>query len=77
MPKDGKNTAITPSFRQRLKLANYSVEDAGGMVGWGRSESYRRADAGFIPTRWYGRFRLVPRRPWDRKVRELLEIESA
>jgi hypothetical protein len=50
----------------------YSIPDAGSQVGLKRSQAYIAADAGEIPTVRRGRFRLVPRIPWDRKVKRLL-----
>jgi hypothetical protein len=41
-------------------------------VGWGRSEAYRAARRGDIPTEKNGRFVLVPRKQWDRKVKRYL-----
>ncbi len=50
----------------------YRIEVAGGQVGWGRSESFRAADRGDIPTEWVGKFRLVPKKLWDRQRRQVL-----
>jgi hypothetical protein len=49
----------------------YSIPVAGAHVGWSRSESYRAANRGDIPNERDGKFRLVPRRMWDAKVRRL------
>jgi hypothetical protein len=49
----------------------YKVEAAGRMVGWGRSEAYRAARRGDIPTESFGRLKVVPRREWDFAVRLL------
>jgi hypothetical protein len=68
-----KKTMMAPLERQRLLASNYTIEVAGSQVGFSRSAAYRAADAGVIPTKWHGPLRLVPRRPWDRKVRELLK----
>ena len=53
----------------------YSVEEAGGMppLRWSRTESYRRARAGDIPTEKHGRFFLVPRGKWDAERARLRE----
>jgi hypothetical protein len=48
------------------------VPVAGAKLGYGRSESFRAADRGEIPTKRFGKFRLVERALWDRKVRLLL-----
>jgi hypothetical protein len=50
----------------------YSIPVAGAQVGWGRSDSYRAAERGDIPTENVGRFKLVPRKPWDRKKKRIL-----
>jgi hypothetical protein len=49
----------------------YSIPVAGAQAGYSRSESYRAANRGDIPTERDGKFRLVPRRVWDAKVRRL------
>jgi hypothetical protein len=49
----------------------YSVPDAGRKVGMGRSQSYRAAAAGLMPLERAGKFLLVPRQRWDRKVKQL------
>jgi hypothetical protein len=53
----------------------YPVADAGAQLGYSRAESYRRAEAGDIPTERDGKFLLVPRRKWDRIVKRLLRGE--
>lgn len=50
----------------------YDVPRAGDKVGWSRSESYRRAERGEMPTERDGKLLLVPRKRWDRKVKNLL-----
>jgi hypothetical protein len=50
----------------------YKVEQAGALIGLGRSQSYRAAQLGHIPTERDGKLLLVPRRIWDRKVKRLL-----
>ena len=50
----------------------YSVPQAGRKVGLKRSQSYRKAELGQIPTERVGKFLLVPRKPWDREVKRLL-----
>jgi len=42
------------------------------LVGMGRSQSYRAAAAGLMPVERSGKFMLVPRQRWDRKVKRLL-----
>jgi len=61
--------AISGKLRRRFY---YTVPGAGGMIGLGRSQSYEAAEAGQIPTERIGKFLLVPRKPWDRKVKRLL-----
>ncbi len=60
---------ITPLLRAR---DYYKVEVAGSLVNWKRSESYRRAESGDIPTERHGKLLLVPRAKWDRRVRQHL-----
>jgi hypothetical protein len=51
----------------------YTIPQAGRQAGWGRSESYRRADSGDIPTeRISPGIRVVPRKRWDAKLSRLL-----
>ena len=50
----------------------YSIPVAGAQVGWSRSEAYRAARRGDIPTEKIGRFVLVPRRKWDSEVKCVL-----
>jgi hypothetical protein len=50
----------------------YSVPDAGRKIGMGRSQAYRAAEAGLIPTARSGKFMLVPRVVWDRRVKKLM-----
>ena len=49
----------------------YMIPVAGAQVGWSRSESYRAARRGDIPTEKFGRLKLVPREQWDAEVKEL------
>jgi hypothetical protein len=63
--------AETVSRRVRQRYF-YSIPEAGALVGLGRSSSYRAAELGQIPTEQAGKFLLVPRQLWDRKVRRLL-----
>jgi hypothetical protein len=54
--------------------AYYTVAEAGARVGLGRTQSYVAADEGLIPTERHGeKLLLVPKRPWDRRVRRLLK----
>jgi hypothetical protein len=50
----------------------YSIPVAGAQAGYSRSESYRAANRGDIPTERDGKFRLVPRTRWDADVKRLL-----
>ena len=59
------------SRKLRLRF-HYSIPVAGAQVGWGRSEAYRAARRADIPTEKNGRFVLVPRKQWDRKVKRYL-----
>src|SRR5215831_12363596 len=61
--------SISRKVRQRFY---YSVPVAGAKAGLGRSQSYRAAEDGLIPTVRRGKFLLVPRKPWDRTVKRLL-----
>jgi hypothetical protein len=61
--------SISRKVRQRFY---YSIPVAGRMIGLGRSQSYRAAEQGQIPTKRKGKFLLVPRKSWDRTVRRLL-----
>jgi hypothetical protein len=58
--------------REVRKRFYYSIPEAGRLVGLGRTQSYRAADLGQIPTEKHGKFLLVPRGVWDREVRRLL-----
>jgi hypothetical protein len=61
--------SISRKVRQRFY---YSVPAAGAKIELGRSQSYRAAEDGLIPTVRKGKFLLVPRKPWDRTVKRLL-----
>ena len=50
----------------------YKVPVAGRKLGMTRTEAYEAARAGRIPTERDGRLLLVPKGPWDRKVKKLL-----
>jgi hypothetical protein len=54
----------------------YSVPEAGRKIGLRRSQSYRAAELGQIPTEREGKFLLVPRKPWDREVKRLLRGDA-
>jgi hypothetical protein len=60
---------LSPRLRKRHY---YKVAIAGAQVGYSRAGSYRAADDGVIPTEWHGRFRLVPRKTWDRIRKRIL-----
>ena len=64
-----KLESISRRVRERFF---YSVPVAGAQIELGRSESYRAAEDGLIPTVRKGKFLLVPRKPWDRTVKRLL-----
>jgi hypothetical protein len=53
--------------RRLRKRFYYMIPVAGAQVGWSRSESYRAARRGDIPTEKFGRLKLVPREQWDAK----------
>jgi hypothetical protein len=59
---------LSPSLR---RLAYYLVEEAGAKVGWSRTEAYRAVKRGDIPVKRAGRFLLVPKQRWDRRVERL------
>jgi hypothetical protein len=50
----------------------YTVPAAGKRVGLKRTQSYRAAELGQIPTKRDGKYLLVPRKPWDRQVKQIL-----
>ncbi|MGY2982661.1 hypothetical protein [Bradyrhizobium sp. USDA 4508] len=57
------------SIRDEL---GYTVEEAGRMIGLGRSASYRAAELGLIPAHRLGiKLLIVPKKPWDAVVRRL------
>jgi hypothetical protein len=64
-----RSEVISRTVRRRFY---YSIEDAGALVGLGRSQSYRAAELGQIPTERAGKFLLVPKKPWDREVKRLM-----
>jgi hypothetical protein len=66
--------SISRKVRQRFY---YSVPIAGAKVDLGRSQSYRAAEDGLIPTVRNGKFLLVPRKRWDRTVKRLLRGGNA
>jgi hypothetical protein len=59
---------LSPSLR---RLAYYLVEEAGAQIGWSRTEAYRAVERGDIPVKRVGRFLLVPKQRWDRRVERL------
>jgi hypothetical protein len=66
-----RNMLLSAAMRGRLF---YSVPDAGRKLGWGRSESYRAAERGDIPSEKFGpKLILVPRDQWDAIVKRLLK----
>jgi hypothetical protein len=60
--------AVGPALRWKFF---YPVPVAGAMKGYGRSESYRRARNGEIPTERDGKLLMVPRELWDREIRQV------
>jgi hypothetical protein len=63
-----------PAEVQSLPLRRkyfYKVEQAGAQVRLSRTQAYRAADAGAIPTERYGRLLLVRKTVWDAEVRRL------
>jgi hypothetical protein len=40
------------------------------------SESYRRARSGEIPTERHGRLLVVPKKPWDREVKQVKGVDT-
>jgi hypothetical protein len=57
---------FAPAIRWKLF---YPVPRAGQMAGWGRSESYRRAEAGDMPiVHLTERLIGVPKKQWDRMI---------
>jgi hypothetical protein len=65
---------ISPRVRKGLY---YSVPHAGAQVGWGRSQAYAAAATGAIPVKREGKLLLVPRKIWDRRVRQMLRGATA
>lgn len=45
-----------------------SIPEAGAMIGLGRNASYEAAKRGEIPTMEFGALRIVPAKPWLRKI---------
>jgi hypothetical protein len=54
-----------------------SVPVAGAQAGYSRSDSYRRASDGTIPTVRDGKLLLVPKKKWSRKLTWLLREIAA
>jgi hypothetical protein len=50
----------------------YKVPEAGKKIGLNRSEAYRAVSRGEIPGERHGKFLLVPKKTWDRRVSRLL-----
>ena len=63
--------------RKLRQLNYYTVPDAGSQVWLKRTQSYEAAEAGVIPTERHGKLLLVPRKPWDRKVKRLLRVPQS
>jgi hypothetical protein len=61
--------------RKLRQLRYYKVEVAGSHVGLKRTQSYEAVDAGLIPVERDGKLLLVPKGPWDRRVRKLLKAK--
>jgi hypothetical protein len=61
---------VSRKMRERFY---YKVPQAGALIGLGRSQSYEAAERGIIPVEQSGRFQLVPRQLWDRRVKQLLK----
>jgi hypothetical protein len=65
------------AISRRVRRARYYlVPEAGAKVELGRSQSYEAAKAGAIPTEQHGKFLLVPKGVWDRRVRQLLKSKK-
>jgi excisionase family DNA binding protein len=60
---------ISRKVRQRFY---YSVEQAGKLVGLSRTQAYRAAELGTLPTERAGKLLLVPKQAWDTRVKRLL-----
>jgi hypothetical protein len=58
--------------RKLRKRFFYMIPEAGAQAFYSRAGSYRAADDGIIPTEWHGRFRLVPKKRWDRIRKQIL-----
>jgi hypothetical protein len=65
---------MRPEVRSAMlrKRNFYSVPDAGRMIDLGRTQSYEAAREGAIPAQRQGKFLLVPKGAWDRKVKRWL-----
>jgi hypothetical protein len=65
---------VPPEVASRILRPRYfyTVGVAGLQVGYSRTQAYRAARAGIIPTERYGKLLLVPKQKWDRKVKRLL-----
>ena len=53
---------------QTADRAVYLIPEAGAMVGLSRNSAYAAAQRGEIPTLRFGRRKVVPKIPWDRKL---------
>jgi hypothetical protein len=58
--------------RELRRRLYYTVPVAGSKVGWSKSESYRQASAGNLPTETDGGLLLVRKRDWDRQVKKVM-----
>ena len=66
-PRNPKSQKPTPKRRGRGPHG-FSVPEAGAMVGLGRNASYEAAKRGEIPTLDFGALKIVPAKPWLRKI---------
>src|SRR5689334_20962434 len=64
----GDTIIRSPAIRRKFF---YSVAEAGAQVHLSRSGSYRAVKRGEIPVERDGKFWLVPRQKWDRRVERL------
>ncbi len=62
---------IKSATKRLRKQFFYTVPAAGKKIGLGRSSSYKAARNGVIPAKREGKLLLVPKGPWDRKLKEL------
>jgi hypothetical protein len=62
--------------RKVRRLFFYTIPEAGRMVRLKRSQSYRAVELGQMPAERHGKFLLVPKEPWDREAKRLMQGQA-